>query len=119
MLICYDDEKYWQRAGDVVVKSAMNEAIQLSHELDRKGQYRLAAPLAASNSAKLVRLRDGKRLVTDGPYAETREVLGGFYIVDVDTPEEAIEIAARHSGVHVGTVEVRQMIQLDGLPAEK
>ena len=63
-----------------------------------------------------VRVRDGKRIVTDGPYAETREVLGGFYLIDVDDLDQAIEIAARHPGVRVGTVEIRPVFELSGLP---
>jgi hypothetical protein len=117
MLLCYDDEQFWQEAGDAALKAAMQEAIALTHELDKKGQYILAAPLEPVSTATSVRVRDGKRLVTDGPFAETREVLGGFYLIDVKDRDEAIAIAARHSGVRVGTVEVRPIIELEGLPA--
>jgi hypothetical protein len=117
MLLCYDDEQFWQNAGDAALKAAMQEAVQLTHELDKKGQYILAAPLEPVATATSVRVRDGKRLVTDGPFAETREVLGGFYLIDVKDRDEAIAIAARHSGVRVGTVEVRPIIELEGLPA--
>ena len=116
MLLCYDDEQFWQKAGDAALKAAMQEAVQLTHELDKKGQYILAAPLEPVAAATSVRVRDGKRLVTDGPFAETREVLGGFYLIDVKDRDEAIAIAARHSGARVGTVEVRPVIELEGLP---
>jgi len=119
MLICYDDEKYWEKAGEPALKQAMQKAVQLTHELASKGQYLLASPLEPTSSATTVRLRDGKRVVTDGPFAETREVLGGFYLIDVNNLDEAIEIASRHSGVHVGAVEIRPLIELPGLPKGK
>jgi hypothetical protein len=115
MLLCYDDEQAWQRAGQAAQRAAMDEAAQLCHEINAQGQYRIAAPLHSPASATSVRVRDGKRLVTDGPFAETREVLGGFYLIDVDSVEEALEIAARHPGVGVGAVEIRQVFDLPGL----
>jgi hypothetical protein len=116
MLLCYDDERKWGQAGEVALNAAMREAVQLAHELSSKGQYLLASPLHPPKTAATVRLRDGKRQVTDGPYAETREVLGGFYLIDVDGIEEAVAIAARHPGARYGAVEVRQVMELPGLP---
>ena len=116
MLLCYDDEQYWQRAGEAALRSAMQEAVQLTHEINAKGQYLMAAPLHPPATATSVRIREGKRLVTDGPFAETREVLGGFYLIDVNNLDEAIDIAARHSGARVGTVEIRQVMEIAGLP---
>jgi hypothetical protein len=116
MLLCYDDVQAWERAGKAALDSAMREAVQLTHELDARGQYLTAAPLHPVSTAVSVRVRDGKKLVTDGPFAETREVLGGFYLIDVKDLNEAISIAARHSGARVGTVEVRQVMELAGLP---
>lgn len=116
MLLCYDDFEAWQKAGQAALHEAMQEAVQLTHELDAKGQYLVAAPLEPGSSATSVRVRGGKPLVTDGPFAETREVLGGFYIIDVDDLDEAIEIAARHSGARVGTVEIRPILERAGLP---
>lgn len=116
MLLCYDDEQAWENAGQAALKQAMDEAVQLTHELDAKGQYLLAAPLHPSATATSVRVRDGKRIVTDGPFAETREVLGGFYLIDVQDHQEAIDIAARHPGAPVGGVEVRPVLNLPGLP---
>jgi hypothetical protein len=63
-------------------------------------------------------VRNGKTLVTDGPFAETREVLGGFYLIDVPDLDTAIRIAERHPGAPVGTVEIRPLIELTGLPPE-
>ena len=94
----------------------MDEAVALTHELDKKGQYILAAPLHPSTTATSVRVRDGKPVVTAGPFAETREVLGGFYLIDADNLDQAIAVAARHPGARLGTVEVRPVLEIPGLP---
>jgi hypothetical protein len=92
------------------------DSTQLAHDLHAAGKFISANPLHPVTAATSVRVREGKRLVTDGPFAETREVLGGFYIIDVKDRDEAISIAARHSGARVGTVEVRPILELPGLP---
>jgi hypothetical protein len=116
MLLCYDDMEYWEKVGPAVHTAAMDEAVQLTQELSGRGQYLTAAPLHPVATATSVRLREGRRLVTDGPFAETREVLGGFYLIDVKDLNEAISIAARHPGARVGTVEIRAVMELEGLP---
>jgi hypothetical protein len=116
MLLCYDDEQAWERAGKAALQDAMEEAVQLCHDINAKGQYLRAAPLHPVATATGVRVRDGQRQVTDGPFAETREVLGGFYLIDVKDLDEAISIAARHSGARVGTVEIRPVMEIPGLP---
>ena len=116
MLLCYDDEKAWEDAGEGALRAAMQEAVQLTRELHAKGQYVISSPLHPASTATSVRVRDGKRLITDGPFAETREVLGGFHVIDVASVEEAIEIATRHPGARHGTVEVRPILEISGLP---
>jgi len=116
MLLCYDDEQAWERAGAGAMEQGMQEAVRLANEIHAKGQYRLAAPLHPAATATSVRVRDGKKIVTDGPFTETREVLGGFYLIDVVDVQDAVEIAARHPGARLGTVEVRQVMELPGLP---
>ena len=112
MLLCYDDEQYWQHAGPDVHRAAMNEAVELTKRLAACGQYLSASPLHPGSVATSVRVRDGKRLVTDGPFAETREVLGGYYILSVAAMDEAVDAAAQHPGARVGTVEVRPIYDL-------
>lgn len=116
MFLCYDDEQAWSSAGPEALQAAMQEAVQLTHELHSKGQFLAASPLQPSSTATCVRVRDGKRLVTDGPFAETREVLGGYYVVDVPTLEDAIAIAARHPGMRHGGVEIRPLLEIPNLP---
>jgi hypothetical protein len=118
MLLCYDDEAFWEKAGEAVLHDAMAEAVALCHEINAKGQYLDAAPLHPTSTATSVRVRNGKRLVTDGPFAETREILGGYYVIDVANVNEAIQIAERHPGARVGTVEIRPIMELPGLPAK-
>jgi hypothetical protein len=117
MLLCYDDEQAWNRLGQAALREAMEEAVQLTHEIDARGQYLLASPLHAVSTATSVRVRDGKRIVTDGPFAETNEQLGGFYLINVKDLNEAIRIAERHPGARLGTVEVRPLLEIPGLPA--
>lgn len=93
------------------------ESTQLAQDLHTKGQFVASAPLHPVATATSVRVRDGKSLVTDGPFAETREQLGGFYLVNAQDLDEAIAIATRIPGARVGTVEVRPVLEIAGLPA--
>ena len=91
------------------------EATQLADELKAKGQFLASSPLQSVTTATSVRVRDGKRLVTDGPFAETREQLGGYFLIDVNDLDEAINIAGRIPTSRWGTVEVRPTIEIPGL----
>jgi hypothetical protein len=95
------------------------ESAALARDLAATGHYRAASPLHPVAAATSVRVRDGKRLVTDGPFAETREQLGGYYIVEARDLDEAIAIAARIPGAEWGTVEVRPILEIPGLPEEQ
>src|SRR5580765_3480127 len=92
------------------------ESTQLAKDLHSAGQYLSANPLHPVSTATSVRIRDGKRLVTDGPFAETREHLGGYFLIDAKDLDEAIGVAARIPGARKGTVEVRPVIEIPGLP---
>jgi hypothetical protein len=92
------------------------KSAQLAQQLNSKGQYLNSAPLHPVATATSIRVRDGKPLVTDGPFAETREQLGGFFLIDAQDLDEAIAIAARLPAVQVGTVEIRPVIEVAGLP---
>ena len=93
----------------------MAEATALCRQLNESGAYLSAAPLHPPATATCVRLRDGQRTVTDGPFAETHEVLGGYYLIVAESREVAVEIAAKHPGARVGSVEVRPVFDLSGL----
>lgn len=115
LFLCYDDEEYWRSVGPEVHHSAMMEAVAVTHELDTRGQFISAAPLHPVSTATSVRIRNGQRIVSDGPFAETREVLGGYYLVLAPNLREAEAIAARHSGARVGTVEIRPLFDISGI----
>jgi hypothetical protein len=95
------------------------ESAQLARDLNASGRYLGASPLHLSSTATSVRVRDGKRLVTDGPFAETREQLGGYYLIDAPDLDEAIDIAARIPGVRWGTIEIRPVMEIPGLPEDE
>jgi hypothetical protein len=92
------------------------ESTQLAHDLKASGQYVSCNPLHPVSTATSVRVRNGKRLITDGPFAETHEHLGGYFIVDAKDLDEAIGIAARIPAARVGTVEIRPVMEVPGLP---
>ena len=92
------------------------ESTQLAHEIQAKGQYLAANPLHPTAMATSVRVREGKRLVTDGPFAETREQLGGYFLIDAPNLDEAIGIAARIPMSRKGVVEIRPVIEIPELP---
>lgn len=92
------------------------ESAQLTQDLNTKGQYVAAGPLHPVSTATSVRVREGKRLVTDGPFAETREQLGGFYIVEARDLDEALAIAEKIPPAKYGTIEIRPLMEIPGLP---
>ena len=114
MLLIYNDE---QALSEAERKDCYAESTQLAHDIKSKGQYLAANPLHPTSMATSVRVRDGKRLVTDGPFAETREQLGGYFLIDAKDLDEAIAVAARIPMARKGTVEVRPVIEIAGLPA--
>jgi hypothetical protein len=93
------------------------ESAQLTQDLNAKGQYLAASPLHPVDTATSVRVRDGRRMVTDGPFAETREHLGGYYVIEAKDLDEAISIAERVPPVKYGTVEIRPVMEIGGLPS--
>jgi hypothetical protein len=113
MLLIYLDE---QVLNETERQECYMESAQLARDLNASGQYLATAPLHPVSTATTVRMRDGKRLVTDGPFAETREQLGGFFMIEAKDLDEAIGIAARIPGARKGTVEVRPVIEVSGLP---
>lgn len=113
MLLIYGAEQAWSEAER---EDCYAESAQLARELHAGGRYLAASPLHPVATATSVKVRDGKRLVTDGPFAETREQLGGYYLIDATDLDEAIEIAGRVPGARVGTVEVRPVLEIAGLP---
>lgn len=113
MLLIYADENAWT---DDERQHCYTESTQITHALNAEGRYLAAAPLHPVNTATSVRVRDGKKLVTDGPFAETREQLGGYFLIEAADLDEAIAVASRIPGARKGTVEVRPVMEIPGLP---
>jgi hypothetical protein len=95
------------------------QSAEYAHQLAAAGKFLATAPLHPTSTATSVRTREGRRLVTDGPFAETREQLGGFFLVDAKNLDEAIDIAGQIPAGRWGTVEVRPVIEVPGLPEGK
>jgi hypothetical protein len=114
MLLVYLDE---QAMTDEEREHCYVESAQLAQDLNASGQYLDASPLHPVATATSVRVRDGKRVVTDGPFAETREQLGGYYVIEASDLDEALGIAGRIPPARFGTIEIRPLLEIGGLPA--
>jgi hypothetical protein len=97
-------------------ETCYQDSAAFARELHARGQFVAAAPLHPTSTATSVRVQDGKRLVTDGPFAETREQLGGYFVIDVDNLDQAIDIASHIPAGRWGTVEIRPVVQVSGVP---
>ena len=115
MLLIYLDEQ--NPIDDVEREHCYVESAQLAQDLHARGQYISANPLHPTSTATTVRIRDDKPLVTDGPFAETREQLGGYFLVDAPDLDAAITIAKRIPAARWGTVEIRPVMEIGGLPS--
>jgi hypothetical protein len=113
MLLIYGDEKAWTNEER---QHCFVESTELTHDLHSRGQFLGASPLQSVATAMSVRVRNGKAVVTDGPFAETREQLGGFFMVEAKDLNEALAIAGRIPGARKGTVEVRPVVEIPNLP---
>ena len=116
MLLVYLDEN---ALSETEREKCYVESAQLTQELHRKGQYLGASPLHPVSTATSVRMRDGERLVTDGPFAETREQLGGYFLINARDLDEALGIASQIPVARMGTIEVRPVMEIGGLPSSK
>jgi hypothetical protein len=106
-LLIYSDAAAMAAASEDDVREMYRAFGGFNAELKAAGKLGPAEELQATNTAKSVRIRDGQRLVTDGPFAEVREQLGGIYVIDVDTLDEALDWAAKIPSAPFGTIEVR------------
>lgn len=113
MLLIYGEEQSWTESER---EACYAESIELTKELITLGKFLGASPLLPVSTAASVRVRGGHPTITDGPFAETREQLGGYFLIEARDQQEAIAIATRIPGARKGTVEVRPVIELPGLP---
>ena len=114
LLLIYVREADWANLSEEEGGKIFGEYMTFTEDIRASGQSLGGEPLQPTATASTVRVRDGKTLVTDGPFAETREQLGGYYLIDVPDLDEAIRIAARIPGARSGSVEVRPVMPLPG-----
>jgi len=116
ILLVHHDEEVIEKLEATELQKLREESVQLANQIHSSGKYLDAAPLHPTSTATCVRVREGKRLVTDGPFAETREQLGGYFLINAENLDEAIGISGRIPGARIGTVEIRPVMELPGLP---
>ena len=112
MLLIYGDEQGWGSMSDEERNAVYGDYLAFTTAIRESGAFVDGAPLQPTSTATCVQVRSGEQLVTDGPFAETKEQLGGFYLVEAENVDAAIEIAARIPGARYGTIEVRPVLPI-------
>jgi hypothetical protein len=110
MLLIYDNENAWASLSEADSGAMKGEYAQFTQDIAKSGHYKAGAQLQPTTSATTVRIRNGKRQTTDGPFAETREHLGGYYLVDAKDLDEAVSLAQRIPAARTGSIEVRPVV---------
>jgi len=111
MLLIYDNEQAWAKLNEPEQRQVYGDYMQFTEDIKVSRNYLAGAQLHPIATASSVRVRDGKELVTDGPFAETHEQLGGYYLIEAKDLDEAAKIAARIPSARYGTVEVRPVVE--------
>jgi len=112
MLLIYDDETSWTRMTEAEQGAIYGEYMTFTDDIKKSGHFVAGDPLQATTAATTVRVRDGKTLSTDGPFAETREQLGGYYVVRAADLDEATGLAARIPASRTGSIEIRPIVEM-------
>ena len=110
LLLIYHDEKQWDELPEAEKQKVYGGFRELREDLEPKGKFKGGNPLQATSTAATVRLRNGQKSVTDGPFAETKEQLAGYILVDANDQDEALAIAARIPIARTGSIEVRPVM---------
>ena len=117
LLLVHHNEVAFGQFSAAARNAMLAESVQLTHTLHAQGKYLSASPLQPVSTATVVRMRDGKPFITDGPFVETHEQLAGYFLIEAKDKNEAIEVATRIPGSRIGGVEVRPVTEIQGLPA--
>ncbi|HEY4305816.1 MAG TPA: YciI family protein [Gemmatimonadaceae bacterium] len=115
LLLIYENEKRWETTPPAENEKLFGEYRAYTQSIAQSGHYKGGNPLQPTTTATTVRIRDGKRQTTDGPFAETREQLGGYYLVDAKDLDEAIGLAERIPGARMGSIEVRPIMPMPSM----
>jgi hypothetical protein len=113
LLLIYGSEASWDTKNEADRNAILKEYGEFTASIARSGHYKGGNELNVTSTATTVRVRDKKRLVTDGPFAETKEQLGGYYLIDAKDLDDAIAVAARIPSARWGSIEVRPIIPHD------
>ncbi len=113
LLLIYDKESDWGKLSEADQGAMMKEYREFSQNINQSGHYRAGSQLHPVSKATTVRVRDGKKLITDGPFAETKEQLGGYYLIEAKDLDDAVAIAARVPSARMGSIEVRPLVGRD------
>lgn len=114
LFLIYHDEKTLDALPEREMQALVDGALDYDEEIRRSGHYIVSNALQRTRTARTIRVRGGKAAVTDGPFAETKEHLGGYYLIDAKDADEAIAIAARIPGARHGSIEVRPVMVFEG-----
>lgn len=112
LCLIYDDEKAWEKLPQAESAKIIGEFTDYTEAMKKSGHYLGGNALAPTHTATTVRVRQGKVATTDGPFAETKEQLGGYYLLNARDLNEAIQLAARIPGARFGSVEVRPVMEM-------
>ncbi len=113
MCLIYTDERAWQDMSEEDQNPLSGDYFAFTESIQKSGNMLAGDALQPTSTATTVRVRDGEALVTDGPFAETKEQLGGYYLIEAKDADEALEIAARIPGASHGSIEVRPVMVFD------
>ena len=111
LLLIYHNEESWDAVSETEREQIYAEYRNLIQELGARGQFVTGSELQPITTATTVRVRDGKELITDGPFAETHEQLGGYFLIEANNLDEATNIAARIPSARTGTIEIRPLVE--------
>jgi hypothetical protein len=113
LCLIYEDEKAWQSVTQAEMEKGMAEYNAFTESIKKNGNYIGGEALQPTPTAKSVKVRNGKVSTTDGPYVETKEQLGGYYLIKAKDLNDAVQVASRIPGAKNGTVEVRPIMEFD------
>lgn len=113
LCLIYEDEKLWEHASQADMEKTMADYTAFTEGIKKNGNYIGGEALQPTNTATSVRVRNGKLSTTDGPFVETKEQLGGYYLIKAKDLNEAVQVAARIPGAKNGAIEVRPIMEFD------
>jgi hypothetical protein len=112
LLLIYDRESVWNEMSEAEKGTMMQDYYAFTNSIRESGHYKGGNPLQPIATATTVRVRDGKAMTTDGPFAETREQLGGYYLIEAKDLDDALAVAARIPSARIGSIEVRPIMKM-------